>query len=166
MTTVVAYVGIGSNLGEPKAQVMSAISVLERLPGTRLTGKSSLYRSRPWGLENQPDFINAAVRLETCLSARYLLDELLDIERKAGRVRDGLRWGPRVIDLDLLVYGDNRLNEDGLQVPHPRMAERAFVLLPLLELDAELSLSGMGRIIDRLEFVDCSSCLRILESDC
>lgn len=137
------------------------MEALGHIAESRLSGRSSLYRSKPWGLGNQPDFVNAVVRLNTELSARHLLGELLAIERKAGRTRDGVRWGPRVIDLDLLVHGSEIHDEDGLQVPHPRMFERAFVLLPLLELEAELVVPGIGRIADRLASVDCSGCERI-----
>lgn len=137
------------------------MDALDNVAETRVSGRSSLYRSKPWGLGNQPDFVNAVARLDTGLSARKLLRELLAIERMAGRTRDGVRWGPRVIDLDLLVHGGEIHDEDGLQVPHPRMFERAFVLLPLLELEAELIVPGIGRIADRLGSVDWSGCERM-----
>ena len=161
MTNVIAYIGIGSNLDHPRAQVVSAVRALGEIPGARVSGRSSLYLCKPWGRADQPDFVNAAVRLDTSLCARQLLDELLAIEREAGRIRDAQRWGPRVLDLDLLAHGDETLDEVGLQVPHPRLRERAFVLLPLLEIDPNLALPGVGRLADRLGFVDCSGCERI-----
>lgn len=161
MTYAIAYIGIGSNLADPPTQVISAMRALGEIAGVRVSGRSSLYLCKPWGRADQPDFVNAAVRLETRLSPRQLLDELLAIEREAGRIRDAQRWGPRVLDLDLLAHGNEVLDEDGLQVPHPRMAERAFVLLPLLEIDSSLALPGIGRLADRLGFVDCSGCGRV-----
>jgi 2-amino-4-hydroxy-6-hydroxymethyldihydropteridine diphosphokinase len=138
-----AFVGIGANLGDPAAQVRAAIDALAALPETRLVAASSLYRTAPVGYTAQPDFVNAAVRLETGLGARALLGELQRIEAAAGRARQ-FRNAPRTLDLDLLVYGDETLAEPGLAVPHPRLHERAFALAPLVELDPDCVIPGRG----------------------
>jgi 2-amino-4-hydroxy-6-hydroxymethyldihydropteridine diphosphokinase len=155
----VAYIGVGSNLDDPARQVRSAIDALSRLPRSRLLHASRLFRTEPWGRADQPEFINAAVALATRLSPRELLDALLAIERERGRHRDGTRWGPRVIDLDLLMHGDLRIEEDGLRIPHPEIAERAFVLLPLADLDAELEVPGQGRVRDLLLRTGTAGCV-------
>ncbi|MDI1253655.1 2-amino-4-hydroxy-6-hydroxymethyldihydropteridine diphosphokinase [Thermomonas sp.] len=142
---MVAVVGLGANLGDAEASVHGAIVVLDLLPATRLLRASKLYRTPAWGQTEQPDFINAVVMLETGLGARALLDRLLAIERDCGRIRTaGERWGPRTLDLDLLLFGDEVINEPGLQVPHPHLHERAFVLLPLAEIAPELPIPGIG----------------------
>lgn len=164
MDESVAYIGIGSNLDDPERQVRNAIDALARLPRTRLMRTSRLFRTQPWGIAEQPAFVNAAAALRTRLSARELLDALLAIERACGRHRDGTRWGPRVIDLDLLLYGDETLDTDGLRVPHPHLAERAFVLLPLSDLDAELNVPGRGRVRELLDRVDAQGCTPIAET--
>lgn len=146
MTAVVAHIGLGSNLEDPTRQVERAIDELDALPETRVLRRSRLYRTRPWGLAGQPDFVNAVAAVETSLGARELLDQLLAIERRRGRRRDGERWGPRVIDLDLLLFGACCLREPGIEVPHPRLHERAFVLVPLGELDPDLHVPGQGRV--------------------
>ncbi len=129
-----AYVGLGSNLGDRIATYERATEALRDL-GT-IAGRSALYRTMPWGSRNQPWFVNGVVALETELSARALLDGLLAIETRLGRTRtSGERWGPRTIDLDLLLYDDLEIDEAGLRVPHPHLRERAFVLVPLAELD-------------------------------
>jgi 2-amino-4-hydroxy-6-hydroxymethyldihydropteridine diphosphokinase len=128
-----AYVGIGSNLGAPAGNVRRAIEALSELG--RVTRRSSLYRTKPWGKPDQPDFVNAVVLLETSLGTHALLAGLKALERRLGR-RDGERWGPRAIDLDLLTYDDLVLAHAGLRVPHPHLFERAFVLVPLAEIDA------------------------------
>ncbi len=127
-----AYVGIGSNLGDPAARVRDAIAALASIGSVR--ARSSLYRSVPWGRTDQPAFINAVVRLETGLAPAALLDELKAIEARLGRT-PGERWGPRVIDLDILTYDDERVESAALRVPHPHLYERAFVLVPLAEID-------------------------------
>ncbi len=139
-----AYVGLGSNVGAPQTQVARALRELEGLPDTRLIRHSSLYETEPVGLRDQPGFINAVAIVETALSARALLDGLLDIEQRHGRVRT-VKNGPRTLDLDILLYGDARIDEDGLTIPHPRMHERGFVLEPLLEIDADCDIPGLGR---------------------
>lgn len=141
---VIAYIGIGSNVGEPQAQVARALRELEGLPDTRLIRYSSLYETEPVGLRDQPGFINAVALVDTALSPRALLDELLDIEQRHGRVR-AVRNGPRTLDLDILLYGNVRVHEEGLTIPHPRMHERGFVLEPLLEVDADCEIPGLGR---------------------
>jgi 2-amino-4-hydroxy-6-hydroxymethyldihydropteridine diphosphokinase len=127
-----AYVGLGANLGDAVATVGRAIEALRRLGG--VTRVSSLYRTKPWGKTGQPDFVNAAVLLETERSPRELLGALKALETELGR-EPGERWGPRAIDLDVLAYDDVTLDERDLQIPHPRLAARAFVLVPLAEID-------------------------------
>ena len=141
-----AYIGIGSNLNGPVEQVETAFGLLGELPDSRLVARSSLYRSAPFGGVEQPDFVNAVAALETQLDARSLLEQLQHIEQSRGRERGGQRWGPRVIDLDLLVYDDVVIDEPDLTVPHPGIAERNFVLLPLREMAPELEIPGLGRV--------------------
>ena len=133
----VAYVGIGSNLDEPRRQVLEALSELDQLPHTRVLKKSSLYRSAPMGHAGQPDFINAVAQLETGLPAERLLAELQEVERRHRRERS-FPNAPRTLDLDILLFGNATLRSSALTVPHPRMHERAFVLKPLLEIDPQL----------------------------
>ena len=141
-----AYVGLGSNLEGPGRQIEAAFELLQEIPETRLIARSSLYRSAPFGGVEQPDFINAAAALLTRLVARELLGEFQAIERARGRERGGLRWGPRVLDLDLLVFSDLVIEDPGLSVPHPGIAERNFVLLPLRDLAPDLVIPGLGRV--------------------
>jgi 2-amino-4-hydroxy-6-hydroxymethyldihydropteridine diphosphokinase len=141
-----AYVGLGSNLQGPARQLQAAIEMLGLLARTRLTAQSSMYRSAPFGGIEQPDFMNAVVSLLTQLSAREFLAELQQIEVRRGRDSDEVRWGPRVLDLDLLVYGGATIEEPDLIVPHPGIAERNFVLLPLQEIAPELVIPGLGRL--------------------
>lgn len=133
MTTHLAYVGLGANLGDPIAQVASALDALEELG--RVRRRSSLYRTRPWGKMDQPDYVNAVALLETALAPPALLAGLKAIETSLGRI-PGERWGPRAIDLDLLAYDDLEVEVKDLRVPHPRLRERAFVLVPLAEIDS------------------------------
>jgi 2-amino-4-hydroxy-6-hydroxymethyldihydropteridine diphosphokinase len=142
---VQAFVGLGANLGDPQAQVYGAIESLGKLPRTRLLASSSLYRSAPVAVAPQPDFVNAVAKVETGLSARELLEGLLTLEARAGRERPA-PGAPRTLDLDLLLYGDRVIEEPGLIVPHPRMHERAFVLLPLAEIDSEISIPRKGSV--------------------
>ena len=141
-----AYVGIGSNLGMPTRQIEEAIELLAEIPRSRLVSRSSLYRSAPFGGIEQPDFVNAAAAMLTALDAHELLDSLLELEKCQGRERGGTRWGPRVLDLDLLAYGSVALVEPGLTIPHPGIGERNFVLLPLQEIAPELVIPGLGRV--------------------
>ncbi|HVU81925.1 MAG TPA: 2-amino-4-hydroxy-6-hydroxymethyldihydropteridine diphosphokinase [Rhodanobacteraceae bacterium] len=157
--TVTACVALGSNLDDPRAQVERGFVALAALPQTTLSARSRLYRTKPWGVADQPDFINAAARLETALAPRALLDALLAIEAGAGRVR-GARNGPRILDLDLLLYGDRIIDEPDFVLPHPRLHERAFVLLPLTDVAPGLEIPGHGCVADllaRLDTVGCSS---------
>lgn len=153
--TVRAYVGLGSNLGSPARRVSDALDSLAGLPETRLCDVSRLYRSAPWGVTDQPDFINAVAALDTELSPGRLLAGLQSIEEAAGRVRTGARWGPRVLDLDLLLYGDATSDGERLTLPHPRMHERAFVLVPLLEIAPGIRIPGRGDAAACLAGLDC-----------
>ena len=156
MTT--AYVALGSNLGDSRRYLAQAIEAMERLPQTRVTGRSRLYRTPPWGVLDQPPFVNAAARLDTGLPPLELLDALLGIERAAGRLREGERWGPRTLDLDLLHVDGVRSDDPRLILPHPRIAERSFVLLPLNDLAPDLDIPGQGRVAALLAAVDRSGC--------
>lgn len=153
-----AYIALGSNLDDPRAQVLRGFEALSRLPDTKLLAHSRLYRSTPWGVLEQPEFINAAAEIGTTLAARELLAALLGIERAAGRDRSGARWGPRVLDLDLLLYGNMVLDEPGLTLPHPHLHERAFVLLPLNDLAPGLEVPGRGRVHELLARADAGGC--------
>lgn len=149
MMKVTATIGLGANLNDPAAQVEYALAELDRLPTTRLLVRSSLYASAPVGYLDQPDFINAVAQVETGLAPRALLAALLDIEHRHGRERS-FRNAPRTLDLDLLLYGNAHFHEEGLTLPHPRMTERGFVLLPLLEIAPETLIPGRGRAADWL----------------
>jgi 2-amino-4-hydroxy-6-hydroxymethyldihydropteridine diphosphokinase len=140
-----AYVALGSNLDNPAAQVRAGVEELAMLPDTLLAAVSSLYVTAPVGVVDQPQFINAVARIETGLKPRELLDALLAIERRYGRVRD-IPNGPRTLDLDLVLYGDTSYADDALTVPHPRMHERAFVLQPLAEIGPEAIVPGRGTV--------------------
>jgi 2-amino-4-hydroxy-6-hydroxymethyldihydropteridine diphosphokinase len=138
-----AYVGIGSNQDDPRAQVLLALEELDRLPHTRVVKKSALYRSAPVGYAAQPDFVNAVAELETALPAERLLAELQGIECRHGR-RRSFANAPRTLDLDLLLFGSLSMATDKLAVPHPRMHERAFVLRPLVEIAPDADIPGRG----------------------
>jgi 2-amino-4-hydroxy-6-hydroxymethyldihydropteridine diphosphokinase len=142
MTT--AYVGLGSNLGDRERLIREAAALIGTV---RL---STVIETEPWGYGNQPMFLNAVAEIETRLSARQLLDHLLDVERRLGRERVGAQWGPRTIDLDLLLYGSETIDEPGLVVPHPRLTGRDFVLRPLAELAPLLKIPGNGTVQDAL----------------
>jgi 2-amino-4-hydroxy-6-hydroxymethyldihydropteridine diphosphokinase len=139
----VAYVGLGSNIGEPRRQLDAAIEQLKKLPGTDFVLASGFYKSAPQGYLDQPDFLNAVARLDTLLSAEQLLENLQKIEQRQGRERS-FAGAPRTLDLDLLLYGSQRIDSPRLTVPHPRMHERAFVLEPLIELAPEIAIPGRG----------------------
>jgi 2-amino-4-hydroxy-6-hydroxymethyldihydropteridine diphosphokinase len=149
-----AYIGIGSNLGEREQHVRAALDALAALPDTTLTRASSLYDTEPVGGPEQPDFLNAVAELDTNLTPRQVFWNLMRIERQLGRVRT-VRWGPRTIDLDLLLAGDAVIDEPDLQVPHPELTRRSFVLVPLVELDPLLRHPVTGetllQILSRLE---------------
>jgi len=140
-----AYIGLGANLGDPRSQILAAIAALARLPQSRLLLRSSLYRSAPVGYADQPDFVNAVAQIETALAPRAVLDALLDIEQALGRSRSFAN-APRTLDLDLLLYGQLLISEPGLQVPHPRMHARAFVLAPLAEIAPDIDIPGHGAV--------------------
>jgi 2-amino-4-hydroxy-6-hydroxymethyldihydropteridine diphosphokinase len=148
-----AYVGLGANLGPREITLLRAVDLLAETEGVEVRAVSQLRETEPVGVVDQPLFLNGAVVLDTSLSPRELLDRLLEIERELGRVRD-VRWGPRVVDLDLLVYGDRQIDEPGLRVPHPRLHERRFALEPLAELDPELDVPGLGRVENALAALD------------
>lgn len=146
-----AYIGLGSNLGDPEQRLRRALAALACLSDTRLLKQSSLYRSLPMGPPGQPDYVNAAAEIETRLTALRLLEELQNIERAQGRVRGPVRWGPRTLDLDLLVYGDAQITGPTLTVPHPGIAERAFVLYPLHEIAGDLKIPGLAPLTELLQ---------------
>lgn len=149
----VAFIALGSNLNNPKAQVMSAQRALDTIAGTRVLAHSRLVRSPAMGPAGQPEFVNGVSMVETSLDARDLLEALFAVERAHGRDRSGDRWGPRTLDLDLLLYGNNRIDEPGLAVPHPGLTQRSFVLYPLAELDPDIDIPGAGNIRDLLAHV-------------
>ena len=148
-----AYIGIGSNLQDPVAQVRAAFRALDMIDATRVVARSSLYRSAPVGDTDQPDFVNAVAGIETELDAHALLAGLLSIEQTRGRVRTRAH-GPRILDLDLLLFGDERIETAQLVVPHPRMHERGFVLIPLTEIAPDIVIPGKGTAIDLLARTD------------
>jgi 2-amino-4-hydroxy-6-hydroxymethyldihydropteridine diphosphokinase len=142
-----AFVGLGSNLGDPEALIRSALELLRAEEGIEVVRVSTLRETDPVGYENQPRFLNGAAELLTELPPQELLGRLLAIERRLGRVRgEGPRFGPRTLDLDLLLYGDETVQEPGLTLPHPRLHERRFALEPLAELDPALEVPGRGPV--------------------
>lgn len=141
-------VGLGSNLDSPARQIDTAFEMLGSLPDSELLSRSSLYRSAPLGGIEQPDFFNAVASMMTTLGVREFLEQLQGIERARGREPGGARWGPRVLDLDLLAYDDLIMDEAGLTVPHPGIALRNFVLLPLREVAPDFDIPGLGRVQD------------------
>jgi 2-amino-4-hydroxy-6-hydroxymethyldihydropteridine diphosphokinase len=145
-----AYIGIGSNMDDPQQQVRGAFQALASLPDSLLIVRSRLYRTRPFGPVQQGDFINAVAGLLTRLPPEKLLAELRALEVAQGRRRTE-RWGPRTLDLDLLVYGDRTINTETLEVPHPGIAERGFVLAPLADIAPTLFVPGAGRVADLLQ---------------
>ena len=149
----IAYVGLGANLGAREETLRRAVQLLREADGVDVLVVSQLRETEPVGVVDQPPFLNGAVALETARAPRELLDLLLEIERSLGRVREE-RWGPRTIDLDLLVYGDEIVDEPGLRVPHPRLHERRFALEALAELEPGLDLPGRGRVSDVLAELD------------
>lgn len=152
-----AYVGVGGNEGDVQTVLTEALWAVDALPQTSIRQQSAFYRTPAWGRTDQPDFLNAVVELQTRLEARVLLEALLAIEQRFGRVRSETeRWGPRAVDLDLLLYGDEVLDEPGLRVPHPHLHERAFVLVPLHEIAPGLAVPGQGEVRQLLAAVDVS----------
>ena len=157
---ITVFVALGSNLDDPRAQVRSGLRALAALPRTRLVRESSLYLNPPVGYRGQPDFINAVAMIETRLAPRALLEALLEIERAHGRVRD-FPNAPRTLDLDIVLYGDLRVHEPGLTIPHPRMLERAFVLVPLAEIAPEAVVPGGRRVADLVKRVDATGLVKL-----
>lgn len=147
-----AAIALGSNLGDPEAQVNQGFDDIAAIEGTELLRRSRLHRTAPVGYADQPDFVNACALVETRLGARALLEALLAVERRHGRVRD-IPNGPRTLDLDIVLFGEEVIREPGLEVPHPRAHERAFVLVPLLEVWPEARIPGHGRAADCLREV-------------
>ena len=143
-----AYIGLGSNLQDPKAQILRACQALQAIASTRFVRISPRYRSKPFGPVPQPDFVNAVAGVLTRLDSRTLLGELLALERALGRPAERERWGPRIIDLDLLVYGRERREEPDLTLPHRGIVERNFVLYPLCDLAPDLDVPGLGRVAE------------------
>jgi len=149
----VAFIGLGSNQRDPQAQIEAALAKLDALPHTRVVKRSSLYRTAPVGYGPQPDFVNAVAQVETAMPAERLLEEMQSIEKQHGRERP-FRNAPRTLDLDLLLYGELKLESEALIVPHPRMHERAFVLEPLVEIAPDIVIPGAGPAKQRLQ--DCA----------
>lgn len=151
---VPVYLSLGGNLGEPAQAMGAALRMLDADPSSQVVAVSSLYRTPPWGKTDQPDFLNVAAEVRTTLSPRGLLDLCLAAERRLKRVRQE-RWGPRLIDIDILVFGDQTIHESGLEIPHPRMLERAFVLAPLAEIAPDFVAKGK-RLGEWLAAVDAA----------
>ena len=142
----IAYIALGANLGQPAQQLRAALVALAQVPGVQLLAQSPLYRTAPLGLANQPDYCNAVCKVQTALEPEVLLEQLMALERAAGRVRGEDRWGPRLLDLDLLHVEGEQRNTPQLQLPHPGIAQRNFVLIPLADVAPTLLIPGIGRI--------------------
>ena len=151
MSYVDAYIGLGSNLSDPRTQVTQAIQELDEIEQTKLVTPSSLYRSKPMGPSDQPDFINAVAKITTKLSAQALLLALQKIEQAHQRKRKSERWGPRTLDLDIILFGEQQIDTKSLKIPHYGLAEREFVLIPLQELQADLIIPGKGALTDLIK---------------
>ncbi|MGY0634511.1 2-amino-4-hydroxy-6-hydroxymethyldihydropteridine diphosphokinase [Luteimonas sp. A478] len=161
---VIAVVGLGGNVGDSEQTLRRAFLALEDLPDSTVLGTSALYRTPAWGVEDQADFINAAAAIQTALEPQALLDALLGIERDFGRVRaaDGSdRWGPRTLDLDLLLYGNAVIDAPGMRVPHPRLHERAFALVPLLDVAPDAHIPDIGTARAALAALDAGDIQRL-----
>lgn len=149
-----AYIAVGSNLADPVRQATQAIAALKRLPCSQFLCASSLYSSTPMGPQDQPDYINAVVAIDTTLSPLSLLDQTQAVELAHGRVRKSDRWGPRTLDLDIILYGDQQIDSERLTIPHYGMHERAFVLCPLAEIAPDLTLPDGRQLQQLLKYVD------------
>ncbi len=157
------FVGLGGNLGEVETTLMEALFALDEIPQTTLRRQSSTYRTPAWGNTDQADFLNCVAELQTRLTPGTLLQKLLEIEERFGRIRQqDERWQPRTLDLDILLFGDEVIHEAHLDIPHPHMHERAFVLVPLAELVNDLEIPGQGSLKDCLAKLDISE-IKILE---
>ncbi len=160
-----AWLGLGSNLQQPVSQLKDALGRLGRVEGIQILKASALYRTPPWGDDQQDDFINAVVQIETDLDPIALLHVLQSVENKMGRQRSGRRWGPRLIDIDLLLYGNQQFRSEELELPHPRMHERAFVLVPLCELEKTVTIPGHGVAQELLQQLDSCGIFRLDEEE-
>lgn len=160
---VTAYLGLGSNLEDPRRQVMQAIATLKSLAGCQCLAVSSLYRSKPMGPQDQPDYINAVMAMETELAALGLLAALQAIEQQQGRVRGDEQWGPRTLDLDLLLYSEQIIDLPRLKIPHPGLHERSFVLYPLYEIAPALQIPGYGALVELLQH--CENDLEVISDE-
>jgi 2-amino-4-hydroxy-6-hydroxymethyldihydropteridine diphosphokinase len=158
-TKETAYLGLGGNLGDPAKSMGAALRMLDADPLSRVVAVSSLYRTPPWGKTDQPDFLNATAEVLTSHSPRELLDRCLEAEQRLKRVRQE-RWGPRLIDIDILIFGDKAVHEHGLEIPHPRMLERAFVLAPLAEIAPDFMVDGQT-LSDHLAMLDTTGITRL-----
>jgi 2-amino-4-hydroxy-6-hydroxymethyldihydropteridine diphosphokinase len=152
------YLSLGSNLGDRKSYLQQAVLALSQLPQTSLINTSSIYETPPWGLKEQPAFLNVCVALDTQFSPHVLLSSCLKIEKAAGRERD-IRWGPRVLDIDILIFGNVHIHEHGLTLPHPEMLNRAFVLMPLNEIAPELKLENNLNQLDTTDIINLGKLL-------
>jgi 2-amino-4-hydroxy-6-hydroxymethyldihydropteridine diphosphokinase len=150
----VVYIGIGSNLGNSQENCLRAIELLQK-KGIIITKRSSLYETEPWGVKDQPLFINMAIEIETGLKPKVLLKILKDVEKEVGRGKS-IKWGPRIIDLDILLFDNIVLNEDDLKIPHPLMHKRDFVLRPLCEIAPDIKQPVFGKTIKELLFFSSS----------
>ncbi|WP_213601694.1 2-amino-4-hydroxy-6-hydroxymethyldihydropteridine diphosphokinase [Pseudoxanthomonas japonensis] len=158
MPVIQVCIGLGANLGDAADTLCKAVEALDHREGITVREVSRFYRTPAWGREEQPDFINAVALLETSLTPRALLERLLAVETEFGRHRpDGERWGPRTLDLDLLLYGDAVIDEPGLRVPHPHLHERAFALVPLLDVLPEAQIPGYGAARDAVSVLEMSN---------
>ncbi len=171
VNAVRVYVGLGSNLNDPVMQIKTALAALNAIPDTHSVQYSSLYRSAPLTLQvavaDQPDYINAVAALDTQLAPLQLLAELQALEQRHGRTRGAERWGPRTLDLDLLLYADRQWESEALTVPHPRLHERSFVLYPLFEIAPDINVPGQGSVrelVARCRIHDVLSCSPLLTS--
>jgi 2-amino-4-hydroxy-6-hydroxymethyldihydropteridine diphosphokinase len=159
----VAVLGLGGNIGDSRKTLAAALDLLARHPGIGVEAVSALYQTPPWGKTDQPPFLNAAVRIETSLTPRGLLDAVLAVERQLGRERSE-RWGPRTVDIDILVFGREAIDEPGLHIPHPHLIERAFALAPLIDVMPDAELSGRPAA-DWLKAADRAGMARLAEPD-
>ena len=150
---VQAYLGLGSNIGDRKQLLLTAIDLIGNIKGIKVTKQSSIYETAPIGYTDQPNFLNLCLEIETELSPQQLLKHCLDIEQQLHRVRE-IRWGPRTLDIDILLYSDNIIETDNLSIPHPRMQERAFVLIPLNDIASDKKDPRLNQKIHDLVFPD------------
>ena len=165
MPTIRVWIGVGANLGKPRNQVLEAIDSLDRIDQIAVEARSALYRTAPVEAPDQPDFINAVVRVGTTLDPLSMLNCLLQIEEQFGRIRDQPRNSPRRLDLDLLLYANEVLNSLELTIPHPRMQQRLFVLQPLMELEGNFEIPGIGSLIACINACQGQRVTKLVDSD-